>query len=500
MKPIRNIVIVGGGTAGWMTAAALARILERGYSVRVVESDDIGTIGVGEATIPTIRDFNAALGLDEDDFLRNTQGTFKLGIEFVDWTRPGHSYMHGFGRIGHERAGLPFYQYWLRDHLSGKADDLGRYSINVQAARANRFVRAVPSMQGSPLSEITSAFHFDAALYARYLRAYSERRGVVRTEGRIVEVRRAAQDGTIAALRLADGLEVAGDFFIDCSGMRSLLLGQTLGVAFEDWSAWLLCDRAVAVPCASVEPLTPYTRSTARSAGWQWRIPLQHRIGNGQVFCSALVSEDEATAGLLANLDGAALASPRLIRFTPGKRRRAWSGNCVAIGLSAGFLEPLESTSIHLIQSAINRLRSLLPGTRISQAEIDEFNAQTDFEYERIRDFIILHYQQTERRDTPFWRQCAAMSLPETLRHKLDLYRANGRIFREGNELFAEPSWLQVMHGQGVRPLGYDPLVEQLPEAEITEMLDNVRSVIGKCVAVMPTHAEFVARHCAAAS
>lgn len=481
-----------------MTAAALARVLERHYRIRLVESDEIGAIGVGEATIPTIRSYNAALGLDEDEFLRRTQGTFKLGIQFVDWTRKGHAYFHGFGRIGHDKAGVPFYQYWLRNFLDGRAQDLGRYSINVQASVANRFLRAQPQMQGSPLGDIASAFHFDASLYARFLRERAESWRVERVEGRIVEVRQ-HDNGYIAGVRLQDGREVAGDFFVDCSGMRSLLLGQTLGIGFEDWGRWLPCDRAIAVPCASVAPLTPYTRSTAHAAGWQWRIPLQHRIGNGIVYASRYLSEDQATATLMSNLDGEALAEPRVIRFAAGKRHRAWAGNCVAIGLSAGFLEPLESTSIHLIQSGITRLRSLLPAASVSSPEVDEFNAQTDFEYQRVRDFIILHYKMTERRDSEFWRDCAAMDIPATLQHKIALYAANGRIFRENNELFAEPSWLQVLHGQGVRPTGYDPLVDQLPGAEVDEMLGDIEGVIGKCVAVMPDHADFIAHHCSAA-
>lgn len=498
MSSIRRIIIVGGGTAGWMTAAALANTLHHEYSVRLIESDEIATIGVGEATIPPIRTFNAALGIDEDDFLSKTQGTFKLGIEFVDWHRIGETYMHAFGRIGHDLHNLPFHQHWLRQYLAGKAGELGRYSINAMASRQGKCMRAVSDMPGSPLGDIVHAFHFDASLYARYLRAYSEQRGVHRIEGKITAVRQREPGGDIDAVVLENGEQINGDLFIDCSGMRGLLIEQTLKTGFEDWSHWLPCDRAIAVPCASTAPLLPYTRSTAHGAGWQWRIPLQHRIGNGHVFCSRHMSEDEACDILLRNLDGERLAEPRTIRFAAGKRRKLWQRNCVAIGLSSGFLEPLESTSIHLIQTTIARLLRFLPNHGFSQADIDEFNAQADLEYERIRDFIILHYKATERHDTPFWRDCQEMPIPPTLQKKIDLYRAGGRIFREGYELFSENSWLQVLHGQGIRPDSYSPLADGMPEAELSDFLKGVESVIGKCIAVMPTHAEFVAKHCPA--
>lgn len=496
---IENIVIVGGGTAGWMTAAALSKLLTPAQKIRLVESDEIATIGVGEATIPNIKHFNAALELDENDFLRKTQGTFKLGIEFVNWGRIGDSYIHGFGRIGQDLATLPFYQYWLKLRHAGRAGELGRYSINTVAPAHAKFMRSVSDMPGSPLADIANAFHFDASLYARYLRGFSEQRGVERIEGKIVRTELRPSDGHIEAVVLESGRRVAGELFIDCSGMRGLLIEQALGTGFEDWSHWLPCDRAIAVPCTSVAPLLPITRSTAHSAGWQWRIPLQHRIGNGHVYSSRFMSADEATAILLGKLDGEQMAELRYINYTAGKRRKLWNKNCVAIGLSGGFLEPLESTSIHLIQSGITRLLAFFPHRSFDQADIDEFNAQTDFEYERIRDFIILHYKATERDDSPFWNYCRTMSIPAELERKIQLFRTNGRVFRECNELFSEQSWLHVMIGQGLRPRRYHPLVDLRTEDEIERFVGNVEQVIRRCVDVMPTQADYIAAHCAAA-
>lgn len=493
----KDIVIVGGGTAGWMTAAALAKILTSGYRIRLIESDEIATIGVGEATIPHIRNFNAALGIDEDEFLRNTQGTFKLGIEFVNWGKIGDSYIHGFGSIGQDLATVTFYQYWLKMYQMGKASELDHYSINTMAPRHCKFMRSAIDMPSSPLSDIANAFHFDASLYAKFLRGFSEKLGVVRTEGKIVNTLLRESDGFIEAVVLQSGEKVSGDLFIDCSGIRALLIENALNTGFENWHHWLPCDRAIAVPCESVNPLFPYTRSTAHSAGWQWRIPLQHRIGNGHVYSSKFMSDEDATKILLGNLDGKQLADPRYISYTAGKRKRAWNKNCVAIGLSSGFLEPLESTSIHLIHTSISRLLTFFPNRGFNQADIDEFNAQSDFEYERIRDFIVLHYKATERNDSAFWNYCRNMDIPDTLQKKMDLYRSNGRVFKEGNELFAEASWLQVMHGQGVRAQGYHPLVDLRSEEEIATFLANVKNVIKKCVDVMPTHAEYIAKHCA---
>ncbi|MEQ1594383.1 MAG: tryptophan halogenase family protein [Casimicrobium sp.] len=500
ITPVRNIVIVGGGTAGWMTAAAFSKVLSNEYKIRVVESDEIGIIGVGEATIPNIKNFNAVLGIDEAEFLRATQGTFKLGIEFVNWRAIGDSYTHGFGQVGSPLDGVAFHQYWMRLHNEGLVDDLGKYSINTAAPRKFKFMPARPDMPTSPLSDIAYAYHFDAGLYSKFLRSYAERRGVIRTEGKVVHVLQREADGFVDKLVMENGDHVSGDFFVDCSGIRGLLMEQTLKTGYDDWRHWLPCDRAVAVPCASVEPLTPVTRSTARSAGWQWRIPLQHRIGNGHVYSSKYMSDDEAAAILLSNLDGEQLADPRFIKYVPGRRKKLWNKNCVAVGLAAGFFEPIESTNIHLIQTAIARIVTLFPHAGFDAADIAEFNRQGTFEYERIRDFIILHYKATERNDSPFWDYCRTMEIPDTLQHKMDLYRSNGRIFRDADELFTEFSWLQGMHGQGLRTKGYAPFVDFRSKADVIDFVSNVESVIRKCVDVMPTHAEFIAEHCAAKS
>ena len=497
---IETVVIVGGGTAGWMTAAALATVLRGRWRIRLVESEEIGTVGVGEATIPMIQLFNKVVGIDENEFVAATDGSFKLGIEFVDWGRQGDRYMHGFGRFGQDLGTVGFDQYWQKMHQAGRAEDLAAYSINRMAALANRFMPARTDMAGSPLADIVHAYHFDAGLYARYLRGIAESRGVQRSEGRIAHVTQrhdgGPRDGDVDAVVLASGERIEGDFFIDCSGFRGLLIEQTLGTGYEDWTHWLPCDRALAVPCESAPELLPYTRSTARQAGWQWRIPLQSRIGNGHVYCSRFISDDEAAATLLANLDGRPLADPRPLQFKTGMRRKCWNRNVVAVGLASGFMEPLESTSIHLIQTAIARIIAFWPDRGFAQADIDEYNRQSRFEYERIRDFIILHYKLTQRDDTPFWRHCAAMDVPESLQRKIELYRRHSRIVREGSELFAEVAWLQVMHGQNLRAEGYHPLVDVQPEAEIEAYLSEVRDVIAKCVDRMPGHAEYIASHC----
>jgi tryptophan halogenase len=497
--PIEHIVIVGGGTAGWMAAAAFSKLLGPAWKVTLIESDEIGTVGVGEATIPLINIYNRALDLDEDQFMRETQATFKLGIEFVNWGRLGDSYIHGFGPLGPDIGLTKFHHYWLKERAAGRAASLEAYSINIAASRANKFMRARPEMAPSPLAEIAHAYHFDAGLYAAFLRRFAEARGVRRLEGRIRGAMTRPDDGFVDKVILTDGREVAGDLFIDCSGFRGLLIEQTLRTGYEDWSHWLPCNRALAVPCRSVEPLLPYTRSTARDAGWQWRIPLQHRIGNGHVYCSDFVSDEQAAATLMANLDGEPLADPRPLRFVTGKRRKLWNRNVVAVGLASGFMEPLESTSIHLIQTTISRLVDLFPNGGWSPADVDEFNRQADFEFERIRDFLVLHYKATERTDTPFWNHCRTMDIPDTLAHKMELFKANGRVFRENAELFSEISWVEVFLGQHVVPRGYHPLVDALPPQKVQDFLENVRSTIARCVEVMPTHAEFIARHCAAA-
>jgi tryptophan halogenase len=492
----RTIVIVGGGTAGWMAAAALARFLPAGSGIRLVESDAIGTVGVGEATIPQIRLFNAGLGIDEDEFIRETQGTFKLGIEFVDWSGAGSRYIHAFGTIGRGLGLVPFHHYWLRHRAQGGTSGLWDYSPSAQAAADNRFARD-PGRPELP-SGIAWAFQFDAGLYAAFLRRYAEARGVVRSEGQVVDVSLHGETGAIDGVTLDSGKQVRGDLFLDCSGFRGLLIEQALKAGYDDWSNLLPCDRALAVPSANAGPLTPYTRATAREAGWQWRIPLQHRTGNGLVYCSALLDDDKAASLLLANLDGAPLADPRPLRFVTGKRRRAWVKNCVAIGLAAGFMEPLESTSIHLIQSAVARLLQFMPGERIAEADIAEYNRQTDREWLAVRDFLVLHYHANGRNE-PFWRGCRDMAIPDSLRHRLELFRANGRLFREGEELFAEVGWLQVLLGQGVDPAGHDPLADGLAPNDLDEFLMLARRHAAQVAGRMLAHEDFIAAHCAAA-
>ena len=494
-----SVVIVGGGTSGWMTAAALSKVLRGKHDIRLVESDEIGTIGVGEATIPMIAQFNRVLEIDEDEFMRATQATFKLGIEFVNWGRIGDRYIHGFGDFGKPLWSVDFHQYWLKRHLAGQDDDLERYSINTLACRQGKFLRPRADMPNSPLSQIRHAFHFDASLYARYLRQYSEQRGVRRIEGRITDVRVREGDGHVESVTLKSGEVVAGDLFIDCSGFRGLLIEDTLKTGYEDWSHWLPCDRAVAVPCAPVPDPLPYTRATAHTAGWQWRIPLQHRTGNGHVFCSRYISEDEATSVLMGNLDGAAMAEPRALRFQTGRRVKAWNRNVVAIGLASGFIEPLESTSIHLVQMGIAHLMTYFPSRGFDAAVTDEYNRMMKDEFEWVRDFVVLHYKATERDDSPFWNYCREMVVPPALQARMDLFKADGRVFREGEELFTKPSWLQVMLGQRLRPAGYHPLTDLMSEAEIERHLAEVAKVTNACVEVMPSHARFIADHCAAA-
>jgi tryptophan halogenase len=498
LQPVRNIVIVGGGTAGWMTAAALSKVLEGKCRIRLVESDEIGIIGVGEATIPHIREFNQALEIDENDFLRATQGTFKLGIEFVNWGAIGDRYIHGFGFVGQATQALPFHHFWLRLAQAGKVEPLEAFSINTVAAPLGKFMPARPDMAGSPMADISHAYHFDASMYARFLRGHAEQRGVVRTEGKISQVTQREPDGFIDAVVLESGERIEGDFFIDCSGMRGLLIEQTLHAGFDDWSHWLPVDRALAVPTESAGPLLPLTRSTAHSAGWQWRIPLQHRTGNGHIYCSSFMEQDEATDILLRHLDGKPLAEPRPLRFTTGRRKAFWVRNCVAVGLSSGFLEPLESTSIHLINTAIQRIITMFPHAGFDAADIAEYNAMTHWEYERIRDFLVLHYKATERDDSAFWNYCRTMPIPDGLQHKIDLFKANGRVFREGLELFAEPSWLQVMVGQRIVPRGHHPFAELRSLSDIEAYVQGIRRTIAKCANAMPTQAEYIARHCAA--
>lgn len=491
--PIQRVVIVGGGTAGWMTAALLARALGKAVQIRLIESDEIGIVGVGEATIPQIRHINAFLGIDEDDMLKATHGTFKLGVQLNNFGRLGDSYLHAFSDIGLPLGLIGFHHYWLRNRRRDPDSDLWAYSLNTQAANEHRFAR-MEKVGDTPLGGIKYAYHFDAGLYGQYLRKRCDPAVVTRNEGKVVEVKLREGDGFIESVRLASGERIEGDLFIDCSGFRGLLIEGALHTGYESWQHWLPCDRAMAVACARSEPLWPYTRATARNVGWQWRVPLQHRTGNGLVYASAHLSDDEAAATLLANLDGEAIGEPRPLRFTTGMRRNAWQRNCVALGLAAGFMEPLESTSIHLVQSGVSRLLAMFPDRRCDSALVDEYNRQTRFEYEHVRDFLILHYKATERTDTPFWQQCGAMEIPPSLARRIELFRRIGMVFREGEELFAETGWVQVLLGQRIVPQRHHPLADALTDAQLDGFLADIRTLIGRAKNTLPLHHEFVAR------
>jgi tryptophan halogenase len=495
--PLRSIVIVGGGTAGWMAAAALSRLCHTGVTVTLVESDEIGTIGVGEATIPPIRTFNAMLGIDEDEFVRRTQGTFKLGIEFVGWNGPGSRYMHPFGRSGADMDGVSFHQFWFRQQQHGGVPPLEAFNLCAVAARLGRFQRPSPDPR-SVLSTLNHAFHFDAGLYASFLREHAEARGVARCEGKVVAVPLRGEDGFVEAVVLDDGELIGGDLFIDCSGFRGLLIEQALKAGYEDWSHWLPCDRAVAVPCTGAGDPLPYTRATALAAGWHWRIPLQHRLGTGYVYSSAHLSDEEAADAALSLIEGEPLSDPRVIRFMTGRRRKLWSRNVVALGLAGGFLEPLESTSIHLVQAGISKLLALLPDRAFDPVLEAEYNRLSLQQLEQVRDFIILHYKASSRNDSAFWRGAAAMEVPDSLSRKVALFRENGRIFRHDDDLFSEASWLAVLLGQGICPRRTDPLVETADAGEIRATLNRVATLMARTAEGMPTHRTFIDQHCRA--
>ena len=490
-KQLKSILIVGGGSAGWMTAALFAHLCQGMYRIQLIESDDIGIIGVGEATIPAVKKFNELLKLDEAEFMRITQGTFKLGIQFKDWSHLGSSYIHGFGVIGKDWEWLRCHQYWLKLNQSGEAGDFANYSINTAAALQDKFVRAQTNMPESPLAHIAHAFHFDAGLYAKFLRRYAEARGVQRTEGKIVDVKLRGEDGAIEHVVLEDGTTATADLFIDCSGFRALLIESALKTGYEDWSNWLPCDRALAVPCARSEDFTPYTRSTARTAGWQWRIPLQHRTGNGHVFSSAHISDEDAVAALMSNLEGPALAEPRRLSFKTGRRHKLWSRNVVAIGLSGGFLEPLESTSIYLIQLGITTLLDLFPDRVGMAADAEEYNRIMALEFDRIRDFLVLHYVANQR-DEPFWREMRTMAWPDSLSAKVEAFKSRGLLPDYDIGVFLPPSWLAVLVGQNIVPNGWDPRVDRLEpqvlSAKLAALRDAVRSTVGRT----PDHMTFI--------
>ncbi|NKJ42237.1 tryptophan halogenase family protein [Novosphingobium sp. SG720] len=487
---VRHVTIVGGGTAGWMAAAVLARSLPPGHvTITVVESSAIGTVGVGEATIPPILRLNALLGVDEDELVRRTQATYKLGIEFRDWRAQGHTYFHPFGTLGADLNGVDFHHYWLRTRQGELAD----YSLPAQAAHAGRFARPADDPR-NVLSRMAYALHFDATLYAALLRDIAVQHGAVHVDGRIVDVALRDDDGFVESLRLEDGRAIGGDLFIDCSGFRGLLIEQALSTGYEDWSHWLPMNRALASGTRTHQAPQPFTRATAQDGGWIWRIPLQHRVGNGHVYCSDFISDEAAHDTLIGQLDGEALGEARPLRFVTGRRKQAWNRNVVALGLASGFIEPLESTSIHLVQQGVTTLLSLFPADRIDPVEVAQYNRLVRRDFETVRDFVILHYKQTHRRDTPFWRHVAAMEVPESLRDRMALFAANGRLMIEPGELFTQTSWAAVMLGQGLIPRGYDPQADLVPAPELEAQLGRMRGLIARGVDALPAHLDFI-RH-----
>ncbi len=488
-----RVVVVGGGTAGWMTAAALATLAPRAASVHLIESAEIGIVGVGEATLPHLRAFITRLGIDEAAFMAETHATFKLGIEFRDFGAIGDRYIHPFGTFGRPLAGVAFHHYWLRRRAAGAVRPIGDYSMGVVAAEASRFARPGPDADDLA-NGFGYAYQFDATRFAPFLRAHAEARGAQRSEGIVVDVERDPSTGDVAAVVLADGRRIEGDLFVDCSGFRALLIGQTMEAAWEDWSQWLPCDRAVAAPCASPPGgIEPFTRATAMTAGWRWRIPLTHRVGNGYVYSSAHLSDDEARAGLVAALEAPPLAEPRLLRFRAGRRSRSWVGNVLSVGLASGFLEPLESTSIYLAQMAITQLIEHFPDRHVTDADRDGFNATVDAEYDRIRDFLILHYHATTRDDSPFWDHVRTMTIPDSLAEKMALWRETAQVSRYSHGLFLEPSWVAVYLGQGIVPTGWDPRAD-LPEAAgLDRALAGLHAGIANAAAAMPDHRAYLA-------
>ncbi len=496
---VRNIVIVGGGTAGWMVAAAMSRLIsDDDIKVRLIESEAIGTVGVGEATIPHISYFNRLLGLDENEFVRKTNATFKLGIEFVNWGKLGDSYIHPFGDYGIPMEGVRFHHFWQRYNRMGKAPSIDKYCLQILAAEQGKFQRPDAKLQNSPLNSIVYAFQFDASLYAKFMRNFAESRGVIHTEGKITHATQDTENGHIQSVTLENGETYNGDLFVDCSGFRGLLIEHTLKTGYEDWSSLLPCDRAIARASCSTKPPPPYTRATAKKAGWQWRIPLQSRNGNGHVYCSEYMSDDEALDSLNNDLDGTPISEPNFIRFKTGIRKKTWNKNVVALGLAAGFLEPLESTSIHLIQTAIARLMACFPDKGFAQSNVDYFNQRTLLEYKQVRDFLILHYYVTERDDSPFWEYCKNMAIPQTLRERIQAYKDNAKLYRHDNEIFGETSWFAVMHGQGLSPTSYHPMANNLPTEALSARMVQMERVTQSCLEQMPSHQNFIDKFCKA--
>lgn len=497
---VKEIVIVGGGTAGWMAASALSILLKNPQiRIRLIESDQIGTVGVGEATIPHIRYFNQLLGLNEPDFLKKTNATFKIGIEFVNWGQIGESYFHSFSPYGVNMDGIHFHHYWLRHAMKEGAPSPDEYNLHCLASKRNLFTHPKPELRGSPLGTIEYAFQFDAGLYAKYMRGVAESRGVQRTEGKVVDVTKRSEDGFIESVTLESGDVIEGDLFIDCSGFRGLLIEQALETGYDDWSHYLPCNRAVAQGCELDGPPIPYTRATAHKAGWQWRIPLQSRLGNGHVYCGDYISDDEAYAQLKSGLDGRPMGAPKFLRFTTGVRKKAWNKNVIALGLSAGFLEPLESTSIHLIQTAVARLMTNFPDKRFNQSDIDYYNRKTMLEFEQVRDFLILHYCATQRTDSEFWNYVRTMELPESLQERIDIYLENGRLYRENNELFSENSWFAVFEGQNLRPKRYHPVIDNMSDEMLDRRMNDVRRTMHKCLEAYEDHQTYLHKLCSSA-
>ncbi|GAA0325438.1 tryptophan 7-halogenase [Sphingomonas oligophenolica] len=488
---VRKVVIAGGGTAGWIAAAALVKQLGGLLDITLVESDEIGTIGVGESTIPTTRSFHALIGVDEQEFMRATQSTFKLGIAFENWGAIGDRYIHSFGLIGKSTWMADFQHFWLQARADGTAGDLGDYCFELQAAEANKFATGEQA-------QINYAYHLDATLYARYLRKLSEPAGIKRVEGKIKEVRQNPETGFIQALVLESGQFIEGDLFIDCTGFRALLIEQTLETGYDDWSHWLPTNSAYAVQTNSTGPAIPYTRAIAHEAGWRWKIPLQHRIGNGLVFSSEHMADEDARALLLREIDGEPLFDPRLIRYRTGSRRKVWSKNCLALGLAGGFIEPLESTSIHLIMNAVTRLMKSFPFNGFDEALIERYNAMSRAELEGVRDFIILHYKLTERDDNAFWRRCRTMDVPDSLAIRIAMFRENAQAWQASEDLFRADSWVQVMLGQRVWPRGYHHVARMMPPGRLRQVLADLKASITSTVAAMPSHQEFLNRYCSA--
>jgi tryptophan halogenase len=491
--PLKRIVIAGGGTAGWMAAAAIAKTMGPAVDLTLVESDAIGTVGVGESTIPPLVAYNRVLGINEAEFMRATQATFKLGIQFDNWRVAGESYFHSFGITGKDHWSAGFQHFWLAARERGSAGSYDDYCLELKAAQAGKFAHL-------PEDRLAYAFQLDATAYARFLRQLAEGEGAVRREGKIAEVQRDGENGNITALILESGERIEGDLFVDCTGFRALLIEGALGAGFDDWTHWLPCDSAIAVQTSSIGPPVPFTRAIAHGEGWQWRIPLQHRVGNGIVFCSNFLQREEALERLTSNLQGDVLTKPNHLAFKAGARRKQWHKNCIAVGLSGGFMEPLEATSIHLIQRSVLRLLRMLPLAEISQRDVDEFNEQQQQDMAQIRDFLILHYKATERDDSEFWRYCRNMPIPDTLAQKIELFRETGRVFRKNEELFAENSWVQVMMGQGITPRAYHPIATKLSDDELGRLMQTISSGVEQTVGSLPGHQDYVARYCGASA